>query len=526
MTGHRIWILFAHTDHPGNNYVISRLYYFIDIYKINPRSQPMKKKAACYIRVSTDEQTELSPSSQLEALKEYADAHGYIIPKEYVFKDEGISGRTTQKRPGFNRMIAAAKTVPKPFEAVLLWKFSRFARNRTDAIVYKNLLRNELGIDVISISENLGEDRGTALILESMFEAMDEYYSINLSTEVRRSMKLKAEKGQPLSTAPFGYRTVDKQLVIDSKKAETVKYIFNAFENGEGTRKIAAFLGDCGVRTNRGCVPDNRFVSYILKNPVYCGYTRWCENGRADYARKSPDFMTGIIIAKGTHEPIISEEQFNRVQTAMKEAQQQHRKHQSPKRANDWLFKGLITCDSCGSTLVKLSSKEQTLQCNSYNRGTCSVSHYLSVQKASKAIIEQLERVFKELDFIVICNTVDQAERENSAVLQRAIDSEKAKLKRVREAFEAGIDSLEEFRENKKRILSNIDKFENDLQKCETAALTENGKADSGTKTVDLFTLLCDERTENGAKNLALRSIIRQVIFYKPQNELRVLLYL
>ncbi|MCI7334723.1 MAG: recombinase family protein, partial [Oscillospiraceae bacterium] len=166
----------------------------------------MKKIAACYIRVSTDDQTELSPSSQLEALQEYADSHGYIIPEEYVFKDEGISGRTTKKRPEFNRMIGVAKTKPKPFDAVLLWKFSRFARNRTDAIVYKNLLRNELGIDVISISESLGDDRGTALILESMFEAMDEYYSINLSTEVKRSMKMKAEKGQPLCIPPFGYK--------------------------------------------------------------------------------------------------------------------------------------------------------------------------------------------------------------------------------------------------------------------------------------------------------------------------------
>ena len=108
----------------------------------------MKKIAACYIRVSTDDQTELSPDSQLEALKEYAETHDYIIPEEYIYKDEGISGRSAKKRPAFNTMIGTAKIKPKPFDAVLLWKFSRFARNRTDAIVYKNLLRNELGIDV------------------------------------------------------------------------------------------------------------------------------------------------------------------------------------------------------------------------------------------------------------------------------------------------------------------------------------------------------------------------------------------
>ena len=91
---------------------------------------------------------------------------------------------------------------------------------------------------------------------------MDEYYSINLSTEVKRSMKLKAEKGQPLSVAPFGYKMDDKKFVIDPEKAEIVRYIFNSYENGIGVRKIATDLALSGVLTNRGCVPDNQFVGY------------------------------------------------------------------------------------------------------------------------------------------------------------------------------------------------------------------------------------------------------------------------
>ena len=74
-----------------------------------------------------------------------------VVPDEYIFRDDGISGRTARKRPAFNTMIGTAKLTPKPFEAILLWKFSRFARNREDSIVYKSMLR-KLGIEVISIS--------------------------------------------------------------------------------------------------------------------------------------------------------------------------------------------------------------------------------------------------------------------------------------------------------------------------------------------------------------------------------------
>ncbi|MBQ9461633.1 MAG: recombinase family protein, partial [Clostridia bacterium] len=90
--------------------------------------------AAAYIRVSTDDQVELSPDSQLAEIRKWAASHGYLVPDEYVFRDEGISGRKVVGRDQFKRMIGTAKQKPKPFDAILLWKFSRFARNRDDAV--------------------------------------------------------------------------------------------------------------------------------------------------------------------------------------------------------------------------------------------------------------------------------------------------------------------------------------------------------------------------------------------------------
>ena len=108
--------------------------------------------AAAYIRVSTEEQAEYSPDSQLKRILEYAASHQLSVPSEYIFIDEGISGRSADNRPAFLRMIRTARQKPRPFDRILVWKFSRFARNRQDSILYKSMLRKECGIDVISIT--------------------------------------------------------------------------------------------------------------------------------------------------------------------------------------------------------------------------------------------------------------------------------------------------------------------------------------------------------------------------------------
>ena len=83
------------------------------------------KLGAAYIRVSTDMQVELSPDSQLKMIKQYAASNDIVISNDFIFADDGISGRSAEKRPQFMKMIALAKTKPKPFDVILVWKFSR-----------------------------------------------------------------------------------------------------------------------------------------------------------------------------------------------------------------------------------------------------------------------------------------------------------------------------------------------------------------------------------------------------------------
>ena len=188
----------------------------------------------------------------LDIKPDYADAHQILLPEKYIYLDEGISGRHARTRPAFMRMISDAKEKPRPFDVILLWKFSRFARNRQDSILYKSMLRKECGIEVISITEQLSKDP-TSILIEALLEAMDEYYSLNLAEEVRRGMNEKFSRGGVVSVPPFGYRMGDGRFVPDPEKASLIPQIFKAALSTifSPIRPIPANYAD-------GCIPDSR----------------------------------------------------------------------------------------------------------------------------------------------------------------------------------------------------------------------------------------------------------------------------
>ena len=130
-----------------------------------------------------------------------------------VFFEIGISGRKADKRPEFQKMIGLAKSSDHPVDVILVWKFSRFARNQEESIVYKSLLRKQSNVDVVSVSEPLIDGPFGSLI-ERIIEWMDEYYSIRLSGEVLRGMKEKATKKGYQMSPPLGIVLLETEILI------------------------------------------------------------------------------------------------------------------------------------------------------------------------------------------------------------------------------------------------------------------------------------------------------------------------
>ena len=118
---------------------------------------------------------DLSIAAQLKALRAYAESQRDEVVREFV--DEAESARSV-RRPVFQEMVKQARRRPPPFEAIYVWKLSRFARNREDYIIYKSLLRRH-GVSVVSINEPI-ENSPTGRMMEGIIEVLDEFYSSNL----------------------------------------------------------------------------------------------------------------------------------------------------------------------------------------------------------------------------------------------------------------------------------------------------------------------------------------------------------
>ena len=340
----------------------------------------MKERAAAYIRVSTDDQTEYSPDAQKKALQKFADSNNMVLLDNHIYIDEGISGRKAEKRPAFMQMITNAKSKHKPFDVILVHKFDRFARNREDSVVYKSLLRKQCGIKVISITENIEDDK-ISLLVEPMLEALAEYYSVNLSEEVKKGMTEKATRGEYQTVAPYGYKWIDGNLTVLEDESKHIEYIFAQFLNGTPIMQIARNLTELGVRTHRGNAFENRTIEYILNNPVYCGYSRWTPTGkiRREFNNKNS------IIAKGSHKAIIQEDVFKKVQTKLSTIKSTRSKKSRPATEYKHYLSGIVRCGACGSTLSYMG-KMNSLQCWKYNHALCKISTAFQSRKLNRLL--------------------------------------------------------------------------------------------------------------------------------------------
>ena len=478
------------------------------------------KLAACYIRVSTDDQLEYSPDSQLEKIKEYCARNGYILNQDNIFiEEEGVSGRKASRRQEFQHMIARAKSKPKPFDAIIVWKFSRFARNREDSIVYKSMLK-KIGIDVISVTENVGDDK-MSVITEAIIEAMDEYYSLNLAEEVRRGMTERVKHGNHNSVAPFGYKIVDKELVVFPEQAEIIREVYSRYLNGWGQKQLATWLNTIGVTTNRGGKIENRTVNYWLRNPVYHGYVRWNPAERASTKRyiNTPDTM----IVKGHHEPIIDEETWEAVQKRCDEVRLKFSKHRRENIPKDYALSGIIKCSCCGASM-STAHKQKYLQCTKYAHGLCSTSHHVSYEMIWLMLLSTIECDLKSGNF-----QLERVSRpvvaDDAEALNAQIERTEMKLRRIREAFEAGIDTLEEYKSGKARITAELEELRERAAQVSPAEVEITPEEKRAFAEKHLKTLAKLRNTEVGEleKNHLLKEFVKEATYRKADNSLSVI---
>lgn len=442
-----------------------------------------------------------------------------LIDPEHIYTDAGISGRKASKRPQFQKMISAAKNKPSPFDVILVWKFSRFARNQEESILYKSLLHRECKVDVVSITEETGDSMFGPLI-ERIIEWMDEFYSIRLSEEVRTKMTFVAEKGGVQTIAPFGYsKKPDGPVVVIPEEAKWISYIFNKFTSGSSMLSIAKELNTAGVRTHRGNQFENRTVEYILYNPMYIGYARWTPTGKTLSKRiyDSPDTLT----IKADVPAIISEDLFQEAQELLAKRKKSRKKNGKPVDVQKHWLSGMVRCSSCGATLT-YSPANNGFQCHKYAKGICKESHYVSAPKLERAVITVLEKQTITEEFIKDNTRI--ADQEEAIDYSGQLTRLSAMLERAKLAYVEGIDTIEEYSANKQRIQAEIDHIKAMQEEVENKRgyPTEKEVYD---RLVDIIFLLKGDFDKN-AKHFALASIVEKIEFSRSTATVKIFFYL
>lgn len=344
-------------------------------------------KVAIYARVSSDRQAEkeLSIPAQVKAIQQYCQERGYIIVNEYI--EKGRSAKTDD-REEFQKMIAVAKRSNRPFDAILVHKFDRFSRKRDDHVIYKALLA-QVGVKVISVSEQTEAETPQDKLLEGMLEVMSEFFNANLATEVRKGMTQNAKQGYNNGgTPPYGYRTEHVAVGAQKTKAvwvlgpreeiDIVRWIFKQYAYGSmGYKKIANQLNEKGVPTQKGGQWSASTIRAIIFNESYIGRKVW---NKQDYQTKGKKWRdrSEWVITENAHPSIITEELFNlcqeRAKARNKGGGETHKPFHTWSYSPFWL-RGIFICDKCGSRMVGNSTStrrkgggQRYYSCGGYQR--------------------------------------------------------------------------------------------------------------------------------------------------------------
>ncbi|MGA7412221.1 MAG: recombinase family protein [Bryobacteraceae bacterium] len=464
----------------------------------------MTRPAAIYTRVSSDRQKENHTiSSQLAALVEYADSHGYMVPPEWRFQDEGYSGATLL-RPGLEavRDLAAAGHI----EVVLVHSPDRLSRK----YAYQVLLAEEFsrdGVELVFLKAPSGATPEDQLLVQ--FQGMiAEYERAQIAERSRRGKRHRAHQGSinVLSGAPYGYRYVRKTdttaayyQVIDAE-AIVVRLIYEAYtRQGLSINAIARLLNEREVPTRTETTRWERSTVWgLLRNPAYRG--RACygktelrprqritrplrqRNGlasrdSANHERPRQDWIEIAVPA------LVSEETF-----ALAQEQLEQNKQHSPRRTIEpTLLQGMLVCQCCGYGLYRTSTQTSARRLYYYRcigsdayrhlKGAVCSNPPIRQDQLDAVVWEELMRLLEDPSIIQDELTRRLQAAKNADPLKQRQDQlhrDQARLAkgmdRLLIAYQEGLASLEQLRSRMPELRKQDQAIQAELQSLETAA--------------------------------------------------------
>ena len=318
----------------------------------------MATKVYTYTRVSTAMQIDgYSLDAQKSRMKAFADYNGYEIVGEY--EDAGKSGKSIEGRLQFNQMMEDIKSGKDGVSYVLVFKLSRFGRNAADVLSTLQVMQ-DFGVNLICVEDGIDSSKDAGKLMISVLSAVAEIERENIRVQTMEGRIQKAREGKwNGGFAPYGYKLVNGELVINEEEAEAIRVIFDQYVNTNmGANGIAKYLENHGIHKiirQNGKTPlfDASLIRKILKNPVYCGKIAYgrrkmekIHGTRNDYHLVEQD---NFLLADGVHEPIVSEELWQSAQVKLLAQAKKYERVNTDKDTKVHLLSGIVKCPVCGA---------------------------------------------------------------------------------------------------------------------------------------------------------------------------------
>ena len=413
----------------------------------------VKKVCGLYMRVSTEDQARegFSLPEQKERLEAYCTFKGFVI-KDY-YTDAGISAKTGNYRPEFERLKEDIKS--KKINTIIALKQDRITRSIFD---WEELMRfleeNDAYLDCVNDDINTTNANGKMVSRILMSVSQQEIERTSERTKVGLAGAIK--QGHIPHQAPLGYKHENKKLVIDHLTKDVVIRIFELYHKGMSYQKISTLFNKEQVlgKTNWR---DSSIVA-ILENEIYKG--DFVHGKRT----KHPTYYENVV------EPIVSKEMWEECQV------QKKKNSKSYQRTLTYLFLQKLRCPKCNRILGgKATQKKNGNIYYYYYCHDCKINFKESlVEEYFNDFVNELveyDSVVNQFFLPMIKQKFDEPQEE----LKKDINKQKDKLERIKRAYINGVFSLEEYNDERKLVESALEKLQNELDEatsCETLNFT------------------------------------------------------
>lgn len=397
-----------------------------------------------YIRVSTEEQVKegYSISAQRQRLQAYCFAQGWEEFKFYV--DEGISAKTAD-RPQLKKLLKHIRE--GSIDTLLVYKLDRLTRSVSDLNTILNELK-EYGAVFRSATEVFDTSSATGRLFIQIVGSMAQWESDNLGERVRVGMMEKARQGYWSAQAPYGFKKVDKKLVVVEEQKEVLLDAMEKIRQGYSIRKVSNYLTNKGVKPKRGYKWHLRTILDLMQNPAMYGAMRWGEE-----------------IFENTHEPIISKEDFDSLQRLITSRQNQKKRDVK----TPFIYQMKLVCPVCSSHLSSeriiwdRKTTKETMVRNHYRCQVCALNGRTPAFRVSEENVNiALTNYIKNYSFEYEPKTDEENKEDKILRNIAAVENRRSKYQR---AWASDLMTDDEFTKLMKETKDILAEYEKEIKK-------------------------------------------------------------